>query len=83
MLEAALDALLNADLESGKLLLRDYVNATLGFERLAAEMQKRLKSLMRMSSGQGNPRADNLFRLIAHLEAHESVSFSVQRKEIA
>jgi len=79
LLEEALDAFLNADLETGKVLLRDYVNATVGFERLGEQLHKSPKSLMRMLSEQGNPRADNLFTVVAHLKAHEGVSFSVKR----
>jgi DNA-binding phage protein len=77
LLEEALDAFLNNDLETGKLLLRDYVNATVGFEALGAELHKSPKSLMRMLSDEGNPRADNLFAVVSHLKAHEGVSFSV------
>ncbi len=77
LLEEALDAFLNNDLETGKLLLRDYVNATVGFETLGAELCKSPKSLMRMLSEDGNPRADNLFAVVAHLKAQEGVSFSV------
>jgi DNA-binding phage protein len=77
LLEEALDALLNADLETGKVLLRDYVNATVGFEQLGAQLAKSPKSLMRMLSAQGNPRADNLFAVVAHLKAREGVSFSI------
>jgi len=77
LLEEALDAFLNNDLETGKLLLRDYVNATVGFEALGAELHKSPKSLMRMLSDEGNPRADNLFAVVSHLKAHEGVSFTV------
>jgi DNA-binding phage protein len=77
LLEEALDAFLNNDLETGKLLLRDYVNATVGFEALAAKVHKSPKSLMRMLSEEGNPRADNLFAVVSHLKAHEGVSFNV------
>jgi DNA-binding phage protein len=79
LLEEALDAFLNADLETGKVLLRDYVNATVGFEQLGEQLHKSPKSLMRMLSAQGNPRADNLFAVVAHLNAREGISFSVQR----
>lgn len=79
LLEEALDAFVNANLETGKVLLRDYVNATVGFEQLGVQLHKSPKSLMRMLSEQGNPRADNLFAVVAHLKAHEGVSFSVQR----
>ena len=79
LLKEALDAFLSADLGTGKVLLRDYVNATVGFGQLGAQLHKSPKSLMRMLSEQGNPRADNLFAVVAHLKAHEGVSFSVQR----
>jgi len=78
LLEEALDAFLNNDLETGKLLLRDYVNATVGFAALAAELHKSPKSLMRMLSEEGNPRANNLFALVSHLNAQEGGSFSVR-----
>ena len=55
----AIEAMLSDDLATGKLLLRDYVNATVGFETLADDMDKDPKSLMRMLSAKGNPRADN------------------------
>lgn len=79
LLQEALNALLDADMATGKLLLRDYVNGTVGFETLGAQLHKNPKSLMRMLSEQGNPRADNLLELVAQLKGNEGVSFSVQR----
>ena len=78
LLEEALDAFLDNDLETGKLLLRDYVNATVGFDALGAQLNKSPKSLMRMLSEDGNPRADNLFALVSRLKAHEGVSLTVR-----
>ncbi len=75
----AIEALLSDDLETGKVLLRDYVNATVGFEALAEEMEKNPKSLMRMLSDKGNPRADNLLAMVARLKLREGVSFSLTR----
>ena len=80
LLQEALDAFLNADLETGKVMLRDYVNATVGFEELGAALDKSPKSLMRMLSERGNPRADNLFAVVAHLKASEGVEFSTRRQ---
>jgi len=77
LLEEALDAFLNADLETGKLLLRDYVNATVGFETLGIQLHKSPESLMHMLSEKGNPRADNLFAVVSHLKTHEGVSLRV------
>ena len=79
LFQEAVDALLNDDLDIGKSLLRDYVNATVGFDALAEEMEKNPKSLMRMLSGSGNPRADNLLAMVAHLKKNEGVELSVTR----
>ncbi|MCF6232383.1 MAG: transcriptional regulator [Rhodobacteraceae bacterium] len=73
----AIEAMLSDDFETGKVLLRDYVNATVGFETLAKDMQKDPKSLMRMLSATGNPRANNLFAMIARLRQREELSFPV------
>lgn len=73
----AIEATLSDDLATGKELLRDYVNATVGFETLAEDMDKDPKSLMRMLNAKGNPRANNLLAMVAHLKQREGVSFSV------
>lgn len=75
----AVEALLSNDLETGKVLLRDYVNATLGFEALAAELDKSPKSLMRMLSRKGNPRADNLLLMVGHLRKREGAALSMTK----
>lgn len=75
----AIDALLSDDLETGKVLLRDYVNASMGFKALAAEIDKSPKSLMRMLSEKGNPRADNLLRMVGHLKRREGAALSVTK----
>ena len=54
LLEEALDAFVNNDLDTGKLLLRDYVNATVGFEALGAQLHKNPKSLCGCLSVDGN-----------------------------
>jgi hypothetical protein len=78
LLEDALDAFVNNDLETGKLLLRDTINATVGFEPLGAQLHKSPKSLKRMLNTEGNPRVDDLFAVSAQLKASEGVSFSVR-----
>ncbi len=83
LLQEALDAFISDDLEAGKLLLRDYVNATVGFEGLGAALQKNPKSLMRMLSAEGNPRADNLFAVVAHLKSREGVSLRLAPSKVS
>ncbi|MEB2343915.1 MAG: transcriptional regulator [Deltaproteobacteria bacterium] len=62
------------DRNVGKSLLRDYVNATLGFQALAKELDKKPESLMRMLSDSGNPRLSNFAELVECLFEHEGIS---------
>lgn len=60
MLDEAVTLFLNGEPETARLILRDLVNATVGFEALAAVTGKPSKSLHRMLSRTGNPGMDNL-----------------------
>jgi DNA-binding phage protein len=77
MLKEGIDALLAGDLETGKAILRDYINSAVGFGPLAEATHIPAKSLMRMFGPKGNPRADNLFQIIRHLQAHEGIHLEV------
>lgn len=77
LLSEAVDLLLNGEVDAGKLVIRDYINATVGFEELAEEIGKPPKSLMRMFSAQGNPTADNLFAVLRHLQQATGVHLAV------
>jgi DNA-binding phage protein len=77
MLKEGVDALLAGDLETGKAILRDYINMAVGFGPLAEATHIPAKSLMRMLGPKGNPRADNLFQIIHHLQAHEGIHLEV------
>ncbi len=78
LLEEAVGCLLASDLETGKSLLRDYVNATIGFGELGAMMDRSPKGLMCMLSQKGNPQARNLFEIIGCLQRREGVQLKVQ-----
>ena len=60
LLDEAATLFLNGEPETAKLILRDLVNATLGFETLAADVRKPSKSLHRMLSRAGNPTMESL-----------------------
>src|SRR3981081_3390673 len=63
------DAMLSGDIETGKTILRDYIKATVGFEKLGAATQTpRPKSVIRMFGPSGNPQAKNLFSVIGYLQ---------------
>ena len=64
LLDEAATLFLNGEPETARLILRDLVNATLGFEQLAALTSKPSKSLHRMLSQSGNPSMDNLAAII-------------------
>ena len=78
LLEEAVDCLLSGDVETGKSLLRDHVNATIGFIELGGLTHKSSKSLMRMLSPNGNPQARNLFEIIGCLQEREGVHLEVR-----
>ncbi|MEW6387773.1 MAG: transcriptional regulator [Thermodesulfobacteriota bacterium] len=77
MLKEGIDTMLAGDVETGKAILRDYINAAVGFGRLSEVTRIPAKSLMRMFGPKGNPRADNLFQVIKHLQAREGIHLEV------
>jgi DNA-binding phage protein len=65
LLDEAVTLFLNGEPQTARLILRDLVNATVGFEDLAAETAKPAKSLHRMLSTNGNPSMDNLAAILS------------------
>ena len=80
LLREGVECLLAADLDTGKAILRDYINATIGFEELSRLTKRSSKSLMRMLGPKGNPQARNLFEVIAHLQRAEGLHFELSLK---
>ncbi len=78
LLREGVQCLLSGDLDTGKAVLRDYINATVGFEELAAQTDKSPKSLMRMFGPKGNPQARNLFEIIGYLQEKEGMNLEVR-----
>ena len=77
LLTEAVECLLNGEEDVAKTLLRDYVNATIGFQELGTLIDKKPQSLMRMLSEKGNPSLGNISRLMASLRQHEGVELHV------
>jgi DNA-binding phage protein len=78
LLAEGVDALLAGDVDAGKAVLRDYINATIGFDELASATGTPSKSLMRMFSPSGNPNARNLFGVLGELQRHAGVLLHAQ-----
>ncbi|WP_315806504.1 MULTISPECIES: transcriptional regulator [unclassified Bradyrhizobium] len=68
LLREGIDAMLSGDMETGKTILRDYIKATVGFEKLGEAIDTPPKSLIRMFGQEGNPQAKNLFSVIGYLQ---------------
>lgn len=78
LLSEGIEQLLSGDVDTGKAILRDYINATVGFGALAAATGAQPKSLMRMFGKDGNPTAKNLMAVIGHLQRASGVSLQVR-----
>jgi len=83
LLDEAATLFLNGEPESARLLLRDLVNATVGFEALAELTSRPAKSLHRMLSTHGNPSMDNLAAIFDALRAHLRVGLKAQTVKAA
>jgi DNA-binding phage protein len=77
LLREGVESFLSGDVETGKSVLRDYINATIGFADLAEATDHSAKSLMRMLSPSGNPQARNLFEIVEFLQRRERVRFKI------
>ena len=82
LLREGIDLLLAGDIETGKSILRDYIKATVGFEKLGLAIGAQPKSLIRMFGPRGNPQARNLFNVIGYLQKQAGVELHVSPEPI-
>jgi DNA-binding phage protein len=83
MLDEAATAFLNGEPHVARLILRDLVNASVGFEELATETNRPSKSLHRMLSEKGNPSMDNLAAIFGAVRKRLGVAFEAHAVEAA
>lgn len=83
LLDEAVTLFLNDEPETARLILRDLVNATIGFEQLAALTDKPSKSLHRMLSPKGNPSMDNLAAIFGAVRDRLNVEIEVRTVAVA
>ncbi len=77
LLREGIDTMLSGDVDAGKSVLRDYIKATVGFEKLAEATDIPAKSLIRMFGPRGNPLARNLFGVIGSLQKQAGIQLQV------
>ena len=77
LLREGINTMFAGDVDTGKAILRDYIIATVGFEKLGAATGTPAKSLIRMLGPRGNPQARNLFGIIGYLQKQVGVELHV------
>ena len=83
LFQEAVQMLIEGDVDTAKSVLRDYINATIGFPALAEATRMPPKSLMRMFGPKGNPTAVNLFSVIVALQDKTGVHLEVRAVAVA
>jgi hypothetical protein len=83
LLREAVGCMIAGDVETGKSVLRKYINGTIGFIKLGADLDRSPKVLMRMLSATGNPQAKNLFEIVAYLQKIEGTVLEVVERAAA
>lgn len=77
LLREGIEYMLAGNVDTGKAILRDYIKATVGFEKLGTDTGSSPKSLIRMFGPSGNPQARNLFSVISHLQRYAGLTLHV------
>ena len=73
LLAEAVNEILEGNLDAGKAMLRDFINATITFPTLAQKMNKSSKSIHRMLGPRGNPRMDSMVGILKVLQDQERI----------
>src|SRR5207247_8144370 len=66
LLREAIELMLSGDEKTGRAILRNYINATVGFRQLEEATSIPANSLIRMFGPNGTPSATNLLCLLDH-----------------
>jgi DNA-binding phage protein len=77
-LRESVESFLAGDVDAGKAILRGYINAIVGFEKLAKITHRSPKSLMRMLGPSGNPHVTNLLEILSALQEKAQVQFKLK-----
>ena len=80
LIEDAIESLIDGDLDGGRSVLSNYINATIGYPALAKLTGKDAKSLIRMLRPGGNPTSRNLLDILHHVKQQEGVKIEVRVK---
>jgi hypothetical protein len=82
-LQQAVTCMFGGDVDTGKLILRKYINGTIGFVKLGEALGKSSKTLMQMLGPKGNPHIRNFFEIVAYLQKAEGTVVEIVFKNAA
>ena len=77
LLEEGVECLLAGDFDAGRIVLRDYIYAAIGFEKLVSLTNRPPESLMRMFGPSGDPRTLSLLEVISRVQQHDGIRLEV------
>lgn len=77
VLQEGLEAIMNGEVDVGKAILREYIHATGGFEKLAKGTGLPPTSLHRMFGPKGNPTIKNLASVVSHWQKKSRLKLRV------
>jgi hypothetical protein len=80
LITEALNEILEGDIETGKTLLRNYLNVTESIQQIARRINKSDKSIRRMVGPSGNPTLKNFIELVNACKEFEHIKVTVQKK---
>src|SRR5437879_11762571 len=83
LLRAGIENFLSGDVETGKIILRDFITATVGFTKLSDVTHRSAKSLLRMLGRSGNRQARSLLEIVAYLRQAEGVRLELRSSRAA
>ena len=78
LLTSSVRCLLGGEVNVAKSILRDYIETTMGYGKLAALDDAPPESLAFMFGKKGNPSATDLLKVIIHIQQHEGIQFEVK-----
>jgi len=73
----ATEAILEGDIDIGKSLIKDYLNATEAFSVIADQLHKDEKSLRRMLGPNGNPTLKNFIGILKACSSTEHLNLKI------
>ena len=78
LLTSGVQCLLNGEVNVAKVVLRDYIETTMGYERLGKLTGTTPESLSCMFTDRGNPSAGELLEVVSHIQQHEGIQLEVK-----